>query len=178
MTLLSQNTPKKDKYPLNENAPRKPGGPKTKYKRRYCKDIIAFFSRPHFITKTIHYTSTKGKPWTREETTARPVPLMCEFAHNISVYHSTVLDWVKQFQEFHEAFIHAQTLQLAHLNAVTGSGSYNAHWAIFMAKNVSAWRDKKDIEHSGGIGVDLFVDSMITKAGEAQDDFNRVAQYN
>ena len=178
MTLLTQKPAKIDKYPLAEDTPRKPAGRKTKYKRRYCQEIITFFARPHFVTKTIHYTSTKGKPWTREETTARPVPLMCEFAHSINVYHSTVLDWVKQVSEFHEAFIHAQTLQLAHLNAVTGTNSYNSNWAIFMAKNTSSWRDKKDIEHSGGVGIDLFVDNMINKADEAANDYSRINGVN
>ena len=156
---------------------RKKFGRPTKYKSQYCFDIIAFFDRPHtYEGETVH-TNRKGESWVQYQTKANPVPLMCDFAQFLGTTVKTLFDWVKQFEEFRKATTHAQDLQLRHLATVTGLGLYNANWSVFMAKNISSWRDKKEIEHTGGVGIDLFIDNMINKAEEATQDFSRIAQH-
>ena len=41
---------------------------------------------------------------------------------------------------------------------------------MFVAKNISNWRDKKEIEHSGTLDSKIFVEAMIDKAEEAEAD--------
>ena len=162
--------------PPNMPTKRKRGRP-TKYKAVYCQQIIAFFNRSHIHKSKVIHTNSKGKTWVAFETKANPVPLMCDFAEYLNTDVETLWNWKKMFPKFSKASTHAQALQLRHLATVTGLGLYNANWAVFMAKNISKWRDKKDIEHSGGIGIDLLVDKMVDSADSATSDFKRVAQH-
>jgi hypothetical protein len=43
-----------------------------------------------------------------------------------------------------------------------------------MAKNISKWRDKKDIEHSGQVDSTLFVNKMLDKTDDAIANKNRI----
>jgi hypothetical protein len=153
---------------------RKKFGRPTKYKPIYCHQIIKFFSREHTYEAEVTHTNRKGESWTSYQTKANPVPLMIDFAQWLGVDISTLWLWTKKHSDFSKATTHAQELQLQHLATVAGLGLYNANWAVFMAKNISEWRDKKDIEHSGTIDSNLFIDSMVGKAEEAERDYEDV----
>lgn len=155
--------------PDNMPIKRKRGRP-TKYKAIFCEQIISFFHRDHtFESKTSH-TNKKGETWTSYETKANPVPLMCSFSEYLNVTVSTLFEWEQKHANFSKAISRAQELQLEHLAAVTGMGLYNSNWAVFMAKNISKWRDKKDIEHSGKVDSSIFINDMARKAAEAERD--------
>ena len=153
--------------PSNMPIKRKRGQP-TKYKSIYCQQIIAFFDRDHTYEGETTHTNKKGETWTAYSTKANPVPLMCSFARYLGVDITTLNEWCKVHSDYSKASTHAQELQLEHLNTVSGMGLYNSNWAVFMAKNISSWRDKKDIEHSGTIDSTLFVEAMIDKSDEAE----------
>jgi hypothetical protein len=150
---------------------RKMGRP-TKYKPIYCQQIIKFFDRPYTYESECVHTNKKGETWTSYQTKANPVPLMCAFAEWLGVGTTTLQRWEKEYSDFRAAITRAQELQLNHLSAVTGMGLYNSNWAVFMAKNISKWRDKKDIEHSGQVDSSIFVNKMAQKALEAEADEN------
>lgn len=156
---------------------RKTGRP-SKYKAIYCEQLISFFNREHtFEGKTTH-TNKKGDTWTQYQTKANPVPLLVDFAQWLGVGTTTLQRWEEQHEAFRVAITHAQELQLAHLATVTGMGLYNSNWAVFMAKNISKWRDKKDIEHSGNMGITGLVEGLAGKAEEARAERSRIAQHN
>ena len=89
----------------------------------------------------------------------------------------TLNEWSKTYTDFSKAYLLAQAMQIEHLATVTGLGLYNSNWAVFMAKNITDWRDKKDIEHSGNIDSTLFVDSMVDKAKDAQKNEREVLKH-
>ena len=168
--------PKKPRYSVSRKGM---GGRPTKYRPKYCKLIIEFFTRPYTYEREVVHTNTKGMTWTKHELCANAVPLMCEFAHAIGTVVNTLAEWEKKHIEFKEATTHAQHLQLAHLNHVTGLGLYNSNWAVFMGKNISNWRDKKDIEHSGTLDSKIFLEAMIDKSDVAEQEERKVlGRYN
>jgi hypothetical protein len=153
-------------------------GRPTKYKAIYCQQIIEYFNREHTYEAEVTHTNRKGESWTSYQTKANPVPLMCDFAQFIGTTVQTLNAWTKQFPEFLEATTHAQDLQLRHLATITGLGLYNANWSVFMAKNISSWRDKKDIEHSGQVDSSIFVSKMVAKSVQAEADEHAISRLN
>ena len=170
---LPLKTPDSTHIPKKYNYIFKTGRP-TKYRRKYCQTIIEYFTRDFTYEKEVTHTNTKGMTWSKFEVCANPVPLMCEFAHHIKTTITTLQNWEKNQPEFLVAVTHAQQLQLAHLNHVTGLGLYNSNWAVFMAKNISQWRDKKDVEISGTLDSTVFLEAMVDKAEIAERDERQV----
>ena len=166
-TNLDIKTIKKPRYSVSRKGM---GGQPSKYRKKYCLEIIDYFNQEHTYEREVVHTNTKGMTWTKHELCANHVRLMCEFAHSIGTNTTTLQNWEKAHIEFLVATTHAQQLQLAHLNHVTGLGLYNSNWAVFVAKNISNWRDKKEIEHSGTLDSKIFVEAMIDKAEEAEAD--------
>lgn len=163
-----------------ENMPqkrRKIGRP-SKYKPIYCEQLISFFNREHTFEGSITHTNKKGDTWTSYQTKANPVPLLVDFAQWLGVGTTTLQRWEQQHDAFRVAITHAQDLQLAHLSTVAGMGLYNSNWAVFMAKNISKWRDKKDIEHSGDIGISGLIEGLAGKAEQARQERSRIANHN
>ena len=156
----------KPNYKYNKRAFGRP----SKYRPKYCQLITEYFTREHTHEYEETHTNRKGETWSCLKLRANPVPTLQGFAAAVCVDISTLKDWSNNFKDFSRAYSHAQALQLDHLATVTGLGLYNSNWAVFMAKNVSEWRDKKDIEHSGGLGLNLFIDKMIDNAGAAERD--------
>jgi hypothetical protein len=103
---------------------------------------------------------------------------MIDFAEYIGVHTDTLKDWTRNFDEFFRAYSHAQELQLAHLATITGLGLYNSNWSVFMAKNISTWRDKRDVEHSGDVGITGLLDGLSGKAAEARANREQVSRLN
>jgi hypothetical protein len=157
---------------------KKKTGRPTKYKPIYCQAIIKFFDREHTYEAQVTHTNRKGESWTSYQTRANPVPLMIDFAEYLGVFVSTLWRWTKEHSDFCKASSHAQELQLAHLATITGLGLYNSNWSVFMAKNISDWRDKKDIEHSGEVGLSGLIEGLAGKAAEARQDRSRITGLN
>ena len=140
------------------------------YKSSYCRAIIKFFDIPHTREIEVKYTNKKGETWTKCETVANPLPFFEGFANMLEVMCSTVLDWVKEYPEFYESYARAKQLQLEMLARNSLTGLYNSHYAIFATKNLTKWRDKKDIEHSGHTDHTIFFNKLLTKAAALEDD--------
>lgn len=169
--IVQQNTNKSgmlNTHQAPDNMPTKAKrGRPTKYRPKYCEQIISFFDREHTYEGEVTHTNKKGESWTAYQTKANPVPLMCSFAHWLGVDVSTLNRWCNDHPSFCKAVTHAQELQLLHLATITGMGLYNANWSVFMAKNISKWRDKKELEHSGNVDSTILYDKMTSKADEA-----------
>ena len=110
-----------------EKKKKKVGKP-TSYKKRYCKDIIDFFN--------IEPVNKKGLP-------VKP-PMFGAFARKIGVYHQTMLDWVKKYPEFDEAYKEAKNMQQEIIIVGCLLNAYSASFGRFTMKNISDWRDNID----------------------------------
>ena len=168
-------TIKKPDYRYNK----RPFGRPSKYRPKYCKLIIEYFTREHTEEYTETHTNRKGETWSATKLRALPVPLLEGFAgHVCGCGMDAIYTWRSRFPNFNEACTRAQALQQDHLATVTGLGLYNSNWAVFMAKNISKWRDKKDIEHSGQVDSSIFVSKMVTKSAQAEADEHAISRLN
>lgn len=83
------------------------------------------------------------------------------FAGQIGVARSSINEWIDNFPEFSEAVSRAKAKRLlhweqaAHRVAEKGGGPGTATIIVFGLKNMGGdeWRDKQEVEHSGGIGI-------------------------
>lgn len=73
------------------------------------------------------------------------------FAVKIGVHRETLLNWTKEHPDFFDAYKLGQDHQEQFLSVNANKGLIPPVMAIFTLKNVSGWRDKKEVEHSGAI---------------------------
>jgi hypothetical protein len=173
---ISTKQPKttKPNYTYNKRAFGRP----SKYRPKYCKLILDYFTREHTQEYTETHTNRKGETWECSKLRAVPVPTFEGFCGLIGIDMNTLRDWKTNFPDFSRACSHAQAKQIDHLATVTGLGLYNSNWAVFMAKNVSDWRDRREIEHSGDVGISGLIEGLSDKAAEARAERSRIAGHN
>ncbi|MEW4469017.1 hypothetical protein AB1K62_14415 [Parasphingorhabdus sp. JC815] len=103
----------------------------TKYKKTYCKQIIAFMENGYSVTA---------------------------FAGSIGVARSSVYLWADEYPEFSDALKIAQAKAAIwwedRLRAVAQGGEGSAVAAIFGLKNRVAddWREKQEVDHQSSDG--------------------------
>lgn len=131
--------------------PKHAGGRPTKYKPEFCQKIIEYFDIPPYqeIVKK-RYTRKDGEVIEEFGLRANDLRFFEVFAKEIcDVDDSTLVDWTKRYPEFNAAYLYAKKLQLLHLANNALHETFNSYFAVFTAKNISGWRDKVDVEHSG-----------------------------
>lgn len=134
-----------------KRATNKAGRP-TKYKEEYCRQIIEYFDIEP--TREVDVVTTFKNGTTRESTEERPnhLPFFANFAYSIGSNPQRLLEWCKKFPKFQEAYTRAKALQKQHLVVCGLLGLFNSKFAVFTAKNITEWRDKQELEHSGKDG--------------------------
>jgi len=111
-------------------------GRPSKYQPRYCKEIVTFFNvNPYKIIKGIKI--------------ANDLKFLSAFARKVGVCHETLHEWDKVHPDFSVAYKKAKELQERNLVTCGLHGLYQQPFAIFTAKNICGWRDKKEVEHIG-----------------------------
>lgn len=125
-----------------------PAGRPTKYNTEYCKRLIEFFDKDPFEDKQLeHYDKDGNVKWIDYKRMANRLPTLRNFAKSIEVNIDTVYEWIKQHEEFSDAFTHAKELQKWFLIENGLNGCYNPMFAIFTAKNITDMRDKQEIDN-------------------------------
>jgi len=77
-----------------------------------------------------------------------------------------MLTWTEEHPEFLESYARAKEMQEQTLVNRTLTGKYNPQFAIMTAKNVCGWRDKQDVDHSGGQSITVEIVDRFPKEGE------------
>jgi hypothetical protein len=107
-----------------------PVGRPSKYDERFCGELIAFMGLGYSLTA---------------------------FAGHISVSRATINNWMAEHPEFLEATRVGQAKRTMKLEEglITGDSGPKVTGHIFALKNADpeGWRDKQEIEHSGGVKV-------------------------
>lgn len=130
-----------------------PGGRPSKYKPEYCDEIIAFFSGPRTEQRVKSITTGKNDyEKTEYETVPCEVPFFSAFARKIGVSEDALLDWCSKHKEFGGAYNTAKKLQQEFLAYNGLAGNYPPASFIFVAKNLTPWRDKNEMELTGKDG--------------------------
>ena len=122
-------------------------GRPTKYKKRYCEDIVAYFTvePQQTVYKKTYYANGNLKS---EEPITLPeqFPTMQGFADYIGVHIDTLHEWKSVHKEFSESYRRAQQLQ-EKIWLVNGmSGLYNSQFAQFFGKNCLGYKDKQETD--------------------------------
>lgn len=97
-------------------------GRPTKYRPRYCQDLIDYFKVP---------TPEPGNPHAMAY-----YPTMYAFAARIGVSDETIADWCKKYPDFLRAYSTAQQLGRAQLVHGGLNEIYNSNFAKFVGINV------------------------------------------
>jgi hypothetical protein len=111
-----------------------PAGRPTKYKKRYCKDIIAYFSDP---------------------VNENPLPLFYAFANKINVCTDTLNEWQRVHPEFSDAYKKAKEILRRKYWQKAMAGDLEKTIAIFFGKVVLGYSEKTVNEITGSGGESL-----------------------
>ena len=132
-----------------------PGGRPTKYKKKYCKEIIEYFEVES--TKTEYekeYYSDGDIKKVKPIVTANDIPTFQGFAHKIGVNMDTLTEWNSVHEEFSVAYKKAKELQEKIWLENSMCGRYSPQFAIFFGKNCLGYKDKQEVEHSGTLKLE------------------------
>ena len=122
------------------------GGAPTRYKERYCEDIITFFDVEHMQTIVKTKTTKDGEIVTWEETVPNKIPMFERFAFNCGVDTDTLRKWTKAHPEFGGPYKIAKELQKEMVNSLAVAGYLNPTYTQFFAKNCLGMKDKVEQE--------------------------------
>ena len=122
-------------------------GRPSKYKKKYCKEIIEYFQKdPTREVVVEHFSQKTGQKIDIIEEKPNGPPTLYGFAASIEVCHDTLNEWKTTHPEFSAAIKKAKALQADFVvhNAMTGNSP--AAFSIFMMKNNHGWKDKQEID--------------------------------
>lgn len=111
-----------------------PAGRPTKYKKKYCKDIIAFADvEPYHLDEN-------NKPVVHD------LPQFIDFAMQIGVCTETLAEWRRVHPEFSVSYKKAKKLIEKNWRICSLRNLYAPAFTIFYGKNVFGWTDKQEIK--------------------------------
>ena len=137
--------------------PKHPGGRPTKYLPDYHPQALKdYFNVDPCNFKDMEVTTTNvrdGKIITQAKTVeeANNLPFFFQFCKFVGITQETMLQWVKKYPMFSEAYTYAKDKQREILVTNGLRGNYDSRFAIFTAKNIIGWRDRTEIEHKGKV---------------------------
>ena len=123
-------------------------GRPTKYKKRYCKDIIAFFNDP---------------------VNDNPLPLFYNFAANIDVCVDTLHEWRSVHPEFSESYKKAKEILRRKYWEKALAGDLEKTIAIFFGKVVLGYSEKTVNEITGSGGESLKINVNFVSPDDKRD---------
>jgi DNA-packaging protein gp3 len=143
---------------VNKNTVKAHEGRPTKYRPKFCEDLIKYFDiEPHFETPV---TITFKNGTTKEEVKLMPsdLPTLAGFAVKIGVHRDTITEWATakdnkgqlKHPEFSVAIKRAKEFQENILVTNGLQGLYAQPFAILTAKNILNWRDKNETDLTSG----------------------------
>ncbi len=109
-----------------------PGGRPRKYNKKEVDDLLVKFEK--------YIKNTK-------------IPIIVDFCAKNGIIKQTLYD----YPEFSTLLKRCTEKKEANLEILTLKGSINAPMAIFSLKQLG-WSDKKEVEHSGSLGVTIIDD--------------------
>jgi len=154
-------------------------GRPSKYQPKYCQKIIEYFTQELFFDRVKSVITQKsGSEIINYEMVPNPPKFLNAFAYEIGVDDKTLENWTKHFPDFFLAYTRAKQIQREHIVSLANMGLYNSNFATFTMKNISSWRDKKDLELSGKVDAQLFFETMLSAGSEALNNERQIFSNN
>ena len=173
--VKSTETPPKRTRSPNTSAKYFKLGRPSKYDPKFCKRIIDYFTQDLYIERIkSRITSKTGAVCENMELLPNPPKWFGSFAYSIGVTQKTLTEWIKTKADFCLAYTRAKELQHEHIKNLANMGLYNSNFATFTMKNISDWRDKKDLELSGKVDSQIFFAQMLGNSRSALDNEREV----
>jgi hypothetical protein len=152
-------------------------GQPSKYKPRYCKEIVQYFDVDPIIYKDITVADKNGNSIEKTVEESVQIPMIYKFAKHIGISMPTMYEWCEKYPEFKEAYEMAKQMQLNVLVQNALRGNYNAFFSFQMAKNMFGWRDKVEQEITGANGGAIKTANLnFDIKGASSDDLVRYLQ--
>ena len=129
--------------PIVVTNPNKVGRP-TKYKRKYCDEIIDYFTEAQSVIKITDDPGGKGGTQTRFETMY--VPTVRGFAAKIGVSFKTLYTWADEHKEFSHAFERACAIQDAIVEQLGLAGRLGKGLAELYFMNRLEYKDSRHLD--------------------------------
>ena len=138
----------------------------SKYKDRYCDDLLAFFAEPprDVIYEREYYkdgTLKREKPIVL----APKFPTFELFATKIGVVPNTLLNWCASHPRFEAAYALARELQLGIAIRGATEKHYDGNFTKFILMNRYGFKDKQEIDNN--------VNAEVSGSIKALDDKDR-----
>lgn len=130
------------------------GGRPTKYRKKYCTEMLEYFSVPFTKIEKRLVMTKLGVEFVNDEKPNR-LPTMEGFANKIGVIAETLIEWAKKYPEFSEAYRKALSFEKEFLVQNGLAGHYPPNIFQFIAQNLTDMKDKKEVEHSGDMKVEI-----------------------
>jgi hypothetical protein len=142
----------------------------TKYQKKFCKELIAYFDVPLTYTMSKEKLTKSGEVITIEVERVTDLPTFERFAHGIGVVVSTLWEWKEAHPEFSIAYARANALQEQLIAANAMAGRYVGPFAQFYLKNKHLYKDRQELTGAEGtplmpIGLDAAILARRTNGG-------------
>lgn len=130
-------------------------GRPTKYKEKYCEEIVKYFKEK---CEPIKSKDKDGKEVLKPA--SRP-PTLYGFAANIGVCIDTIHEWGQKHDAFSDAVKRCKAIQAQFVIEGGMSGDTNTAFSIFMMKNNFNWSDKVQQEVNTRVTLEDLIDQSM-----------------
>lgn len=137
--------------PLLKPGPRNP----SKYRPELCESLISFFEIEPIVYIKEVTTYKDGTTNEKEVPRASSTPYLIHWCRQNNICPDTIAEWRSRYPEFCRALIIAKQLQEAFIAECGLKEAHNAFMSFQALKNVSGWRDNREIEVTGDLSVEM-----------------------
>jgi hypothetical protein len=122
-------------------------GRPTKYRKRFCKEIIEYFANaPYYETIEKRIKTKTGAEIVELVQIPADPPLLAKFAYKIGISHQNMIEWTKRYPEFRESYTRAKELQEAYFVTQAATKRYDGNFTFRTLVNISNWTDRKEVK--------------------------------
>lgn len=149
-----------------------PGGRPPKYNKTMAKKLIKYFSiKPYRLVEREVFDKKTGNVVKIKSEEANDTPTFGGFCASVNISRETLYAWRDKHKEFSDALKRAEGL-IENFLVVNGNKSLIAQpFAIFTAKNVLKWADKRDLDiKSDGKAISVAGFEVLAPNKDAKDN--------
>ena len=151
---------------------------KNEYSDSIPRKLIQFISQDLFHLEEESYINKKGELRSKQVKIPNPMKFIESFCYSINISLETFMVWVNKYPELKVSYHRAREIQLEHIVNNTLLNLYPSQFSNFVLKNISEWRDKKDIELSGNVDSKIFFEEMKLNSQQAIENERMIFNSN